>query len=35
MHVVPSVSDRGRRIPTGTDPKNRQNAPQRGAGNCA
>ncbi len=33
--VVPSVSDRGRRIPTGPAPKNKQNAPQRGAGNCA
>ncbi|SCK56970.1 hypothetical protein YW7DRAFT_05345 [Streptomyces sp. AmelKG-E11A] len=34
-HVVPSVSDRGRRIPTGPAPKNRPGAPQRGAGNCA
>ncbi|SCK46388.1 hypothetical protein YW7DRAFT_04104 [Streptomyces sp. AmelKG-E11A] len=35
LDVLPSVSDRGRRIPTGTDPKNRPGAPQRGAGNCA
>ncbi|SCK12363.1 hypothetical protein YW7DRAFT_00730 [Streptomyces sp. AmelKG-E11A] len=33
--VVPSVSDRGRRIPAGADPKNRPGAPRRGAGNCA
>ncbi len=35
LDVLPSVSDRGRRIPTGPAPKNKQDAPQRGAGNCA